>query len=163
MSEQLNVLVYPHAMELGGSQLNAIELAAAVRDRGHTVTVYAGEGPLVDYVRELGLPYIKAATSRLRPGPAIARDIARVVRERHIDVLHGYEWPPALEMFAATLRSGNVATVATVMSMAVAPFIPSTMPLAVGTERIRAAAQATRPGPVYLLEPPVDTNRNRPD
>lgn len=163
MSEPLRILVYPHAMELGGSQLNAIELAAAVRDRGHTVTVYAEDGPLVDYVRELGLPYIKAATSRLRPGPAIARDIARVVREQRIDVLHGYEWPPVLEMFAAALRTGNAAVVATVMSMAVSPFIPSSMPLAVGTERIRAATQTDRRGPVYLLEPPVDTDKNRPD
>jgi len=163
MSEQMRVLVYPHAMELGGSQLNAIELAAAVRDLGHSVTVYAEDGPLVDYVHELGLPYIRAATSRLRPGPAIARDIARIVREQRFDVLHGYEWPPALEMFAATLRSGHVAAVATVMSMAVSPFIPSSMPLAVGTERIRAAAQASRRGPVYLLEPPVDTHKNRPD
>ena len=34
----MKVLVYPHTMEIGGSQLNAIEIAAAVRDRGHDVT-----------------------------------------------------------------------------------------------------------------------------
>lgn len=163
MSEPMRVLIYPHAMELGGSQLNAIELAGAVRDRGHAVTVYAADGPLVGYVRDLGLPYLKAATSRLRPGPAIARDLAGVVREHRIDVVHGYEWPPTLELFAAGLRSPNLAVVSTVMSMAVSPFIPSSVPLAVGTERIRAAAQASRRGPVYLLEPPVDTQRNRPD
>ena len=51
----LNVLVYPHAMEVGGSQLNAIELAAAVRDLGNEVTVLSDDGPLVQRVRELDL------------------------------------------------------------------------------------------------------------
>jgi hypothetical protein len=35
----VKVLVYPHVMEIGGSQLNAIEIAAAVRNRGHEVVI----------------------------------------------------------------------------------------------------------------------------
>jgi hypothetical protein len=34
----MNIVVYPNAMSIGGSQLNAIELAAAVRKHGHNVT-----------------------------------------------------------------------------------------------------------------------------
>lgn len=163
MSDSLRILVYPHAMELGGCQLNAIELGAALRDRGHHVTVYAEDGPLVEYVHELGLPYIKAAKTHLRPGPAVARDLARIIREQKIDVVHGYEWPPALELYAASWRQRDVAVVSTVMSMSVSPFIPTSIPMGVSTERIRRHAASTRQGQVYLLEVPVDTVRNQPD
>ena len=47
-----SVLVYPHSMELGGSQLNALELAAAAQETGFRVAVYARDGALVDYVKE---------------------------------------------------------------------------------------------------------------
>src|SRR5260370_41388236 len=47
----VKVLVYPHAMEIGGSQLNALEIAAAGRDRGHEVTVVSRPGPLLKTVR----------------------------------------------------------------------------------------------------------------
>jgi hypothetical protein len=31
----VRVLVYPHTMEIGGCQLNAVETAGALRERGH--------------------------------------------------------------------------------------------------------------------------------
>jgi len=156
----LSVVVYPHAMELGGSQMNAIDLAAAVRDLGHDVAVYAADGPLVERVHAYGLPYLPAASGRIAPSPARARDLARVVRERGVDVLHGYEWPPALEAYAAATATRRTAAV-TVMSMSVAPFLPSSMPLVVGTERIRDSV-ADRRGTVDVIEPPVDTAADRP-
>ena len=55
----MRVLVYPHAMELGGSQLNAIELAAAVGNRGHQVIVLSEDGPLVEAVHRLGLEHVR--------------------------------------------------------------------------------------------------------
>ena len=46
----MKILVFAHHLELGGTQTNAIELAAAVRDRhGHDVALFAvarsGGGP----------------------------------------------------------------------------------------------------------------------
>jgi len=156
----LSVVVYPHSMELGGSQINAIDLAAAVRDLGHDVVVYGERGVLEQRVRDHGLRYVAAAEHRLRPSPVVARDLRRLAREVRADVLHGYEWPPALECRAATTGTRRAAVV-TVMSMAVAPFLPSSMPLVVGTEQIRASV-AHRRAPVHLLEPPVDTVADRP-
>jgi glycosyltransferase involved in cell wall biosynthesis len=158
----LRVVVYPHTMEIGGSQLNAVELAAAVRDLGHEVILYAPDGALVPYARELGLEHVRAATAPFHPAPSVTADLARLVAEREIDVLHGYEWPPALEMFAVRARRPSVAAVATVMSMAVPPFLPPSMPLVVGTQRLARSASG-RSGGVHLIEPPVDTVANRPD
>jgi len=157
----LRVIVYPHSMELGGSQINAIDIAGAVRDLGHDVTVYAEDGELVERVRSLGLPFVEAARSHVRPSPGIARHLAQTARQLDADVLHGYEWPPALECFAATARRHDQAAIVTVMSMAVAPFLPAGMPLVVGTAKIKAGL-AGRRGSVDLIEPPVDTVADAP-
>jgi glycosyltransferase involved in cell wall biosynthesis len=158
----LNILVYPHAMEMGGSQLNAVELAGAVRDLGHDVTVVSDDGPLVQLVHDLGLPHVSLPAQRRRPSLAVARQLRHLVRDRRIDIIHGYEWPPGLEVAAAVFPSARTAAVCTVMSMAVAPFLPRFMPLVVGTEALRDRTAAGRRGPVYLIEPPVDVVQNAP-
>ncbi|GGU07054.1 glycosyltransferase family 4 protein [Nocardioides albus] len=159
----MRILVYPHAMEIGGSQTNAIELAAAVRALGHEVVVYSPDGVLVDRLPDLGLERLPKRSSRIQPGPATASDLRRIVRERGIDVIHGYEWPPILEAYAATTALPGVACVGTVMSMSVAPFIPASIPLVVGTRTIQTETQAVRSGRVHLIEPPVDTEANSPE
>lgn len=157
----LRVLVYPHTMEIGGSQLNAIEIAAAVRRLGHEVILYAPDGELVPYARSLGLEHVRARRAPFHPAPAVSNDLARLVRSRGIDVVHGYEWPPALEAFAACALARRAAPVATVMSMSVPPFLPRSMPLVLGTRRlVRSVSGQGRT--VHLLEPPVDTVANRP-
>ena len=158
---RMRIVIYPHTMEIGGSQLNALEIAAAVRRRGHEVLLYAPDGDLLDHARGLGLEHVPAADASFHPSPTVAADLVRLVRERDVDILHGYEWPPALEAAAVRAVCPQVAAVATVMSMAVPPFLPSSMPLVVGTERLAEQARRTRRGPVQLLEPPVDTEANR--
>jgi hypothetical protein len=158
----LNVLVYPHAMEVGGSQLNAIELAAAVRDLGNEVTVLSDDGPLVQRVRELGLPHVFLPPRRRRPSPVVVRQLRRLIRRDRLQIIHGYEWPPALEAAAATYPGAHTAAVCTVMSMAVAPFLPRSMPLVVGTRALQKRTAGERTGPVYLIEPPVDVIGNAP-
>ncbi|MET8835595.1 glycosyltransferase family 4 protein [Micromonospora sp. NPDC004540] len=158
----MKIIVYPHAMNVGGSQLNAIELGAAVRDLGHEVAVLGDEGPLAARVEALGLELLPVSARRRRPSPTVAAKLRRLVRARGIDVVHGYEWPPALDAAAAVLPGDRAAAVCTVMSMAVAPFLPASMPLVVGTRALQIHTAARRPGPVHLIEPPVDTVDNAP-
>lgn len=159
----MRVLVYPHSMEVGGSQLNAIELAAAVRDRGHDVALLGEDGPLVATAARLGLEHLPLdPAARRRPSLRAAAQLAGLTRERRLDVVHGYEWPPALEAFAGPRLRLGVPAVCTVMSMAVAPFLPRTMPLLVGTAEIRRRALAAGHRSVTLLEPPVDVRANSP-
>jgi glycosyltransferase involved in cell wall biosynthesis len=158
----LRILVYPHAMNVGGSQLNAIELAAAVRDLGHKVSVIGEDGPLVEYVHRLGLEHLPLAADRRRPWPATATHLRHLIRERGLDIVHGYEWPPAIEAAAATFPGNRAAAVCTIMSMAVAPFLPAYLPLVVGTRVLQQRTAARRRGPVHLIEPPVDVVDNAP-
>jgi glycosyltransferase involved in cell wall biosynthesis len=159
----MRILVYPHMLSIGGSQLNAIELAATVRDHGHKVWVFGPPGPLIDHIQQLGLPYLPADEAPgSRPSPKLMGRLRQIVRAKHIDVVHAYEWPPALEAFYGPHLTQRVPVVCTVMSMAVAPFLPRSMPLIVGTGQLRAAASERRTGLVTILEPPVDTVANHP-
>lgn len=158
----MKILVYPHTMELGGSQLNAIQLASAVRDRGHEVIVLSEPGPLVERVRAMNLEHIEVPAHRRRPSPGVMGTLARLVRDRGVDVVHGYEWPPILDAFYGLRSRRGIPVVGTIMSMSVAPFVPRTVPLIVGTERIREAALAAGHRRVTLLEPPVDTEADNP-
>ncbi|WP_182883098.1 glycosyltransferase family 4 protein [Microbispora sp. H10949] len=157
----MRILVYPHTMEVGGSQLNAIELAAAVRDLGHEVMLVSDPGPLVERVRAAGLEHVELDPARRRPDPPTIRMIRRLVAERGIDVVHGYEWPPGLEAYFATFGRSPAAAVCTVMSAGVAPFLPPELPLVVGTEELRKL-EAGRRRYVRLIEPPVDVVANAP-
>lgn len=156
----MRILIYPHDLGLGGSQLNAIELGSAVQALGHDVVLFGQPGALVRHATELGLDYVEAPLPGKRPSPRVVRALAKTVRERRIEVLHGYEWPPVLECLAAARLVPGTTAVSTVMSMAVAPFIPYTMPLVVGTEQIRQVETAAGRRRVALMEPPVDTSVN---
>lgn len=158
----MKVLFYPHSMEVGGSQLNALQLAGGVRDRGHEVIVLSEPGPLVERVRRMELEHIEIPEHRRRPSGSVMRTIGRLVRKRGIDVVHGHEWPPIIEAFIGARIPHRTAVVGTIMSMSVASFLPRDVPLTVGTEFIRKAAKEAGYRQVELLEPPVDTDADNP-
>ena len=156
----MRILVYPHDLKMGGSQTNAIELAAAVSRLGHECIVFGRPGTLCDRIEELGLEFIESPEPGRRPSLRIARALRAIGRERKIDVIHGYEWPPGLEALMAAEGLPDVAAVCTVMSMAVAPFLPRWMPLVVGTQQISALEQSSGRLNTSLIEPPVDLEHN---
>jgi glycosyltransferase involved in cell wall biosynthesis len=158
----MRVLVYPHELSVGGSQLNAVELAAAVRNLGHEVAVFGVPGTLVPHIRALGLELISVAEPDRRPAPELARRLVQVVKSERIDVVHGYEWPPALEAWFGPGLALGTSVVGTILSMGVPGFLPVSMPLIVGTEQLQRGAQE-RYRTVGLIEPPVDTVSNSPD
>ncbi|WP_375386211.1 glycosyltransferase [uncultured Microbacterium sp.] len=157
----MRILVYPHDLNMGGSQTNAIELAAAVTALGHECIIFGRRGTLCGRIEELGLDFIESPDPGRRPSLRIARRLREITRERGIDIIHGYEWPPGLEAAMAAERLPDVAAVCTVMSMAVAPFLPRSMPLVVGTQQIAAAEQRAGRLEVALIEPPVDLEHNQ--
>lgn len=158
----MKVLLYPHSMELGGSQINAIQLAGALRDRGHEVIVLSEPGPLVERVHKLDLEHVELPLRRGRPSPKVSRIVSDLIRRRKIDVVHGHEWPPIIEAFFGGALVHRTPVIGTIMSMSVVPFLPRGMPLTVGTELIRQSAIASGYRNVELLEPPVDTRADHP-
>lgn len=158
----MRLIVYPHQMDVGGSQLNAIELAGAVQRLGHETVVFGVPGPLCQVVEQLGLEFCPSVEPSRRPSPAVMSQLGDLVRERGVDMVHAYEWPPTLEAsYGPHLRQGTP-VVSTVMSMGVAPFIPRDIALTVGTRAILEDCRRRGRPATHLLEPPVDTDRNAP-
>ena len=158
----MRALIYPHNFGIGGSQLNAIELAGTLHERGHDMIIFGRPGPLVERVTDFGMEFVEAPIRRRTPSPAVVDALVKLVRDRSIDVIHGYEWTPILEAAMAATRFGHsVVPVGTVMSMSVAPFIPRSVDLVVGTEQIADAERRSGRALVSVLEPPVDLRHNR--
>lgn len=159
----MKVLIFPHHLELGGSQLNAIDLSATLRDAyGHEVLIFATPGPALELVRARGLRFIPAPRPRVHPSPTVMWALRRAVRNERVNLVHAWDWPQCLDAFYGIHLTGGVPLVGSNMSMEVTRFLPRSIPLSYGTPALVEAARRVRRGPVVLLEPPVDTERNSP-
>lgn len=151
----MKVLVVTHRLETGGSQRNAIDLAAMVRGRGHEVVVHGTPGPMVELVESHGLPFAPAPDTAEGPTPEAVRALREVVARERIDLVHTYEWGQTLTAYKALFRS-RTPMLSTIYSMAVPRWLPRTVPLVVGTQQMQDAAAAWWKAPVHCIEPPVD-------
>lgn len=158
----MKILIYPHSLEFGGSQINAIELAAQVSQRGHEVILFGPNGALMPVVEELGLEYIRSANENSWPSRRNIAQLKVISQERSVDVAHGYEWGPGVELAFGTQLLAGVPVVTTIMSMTVPDFLPRHSPIVVGTAEL-AQRQRSKRSSVHLMEPPIDTTRNAPN
>jgi glycosyltransferase involved in cell wall biosynthesis len=158
----VKLLVAPHELNIGGSQINAIDLAAAVAAEGHEVLVYGVPGPLVEYIEASGLEFVPARRLRYRPAPSRIAQLAALARSRELDLIHAYEWPPCLDAYFGAHLGLGVPVVCSVLSMAVSPYVPASIPLIMGTEALAEEARRGHAGPVWALEPPIDTTADHP-
>jgi L-malate glycosyltransferase len=158
----VRLLVYPHDLSIGGSQINAIDLAAAVARAGHEVVVYGIPGPLVPYIADHGLRFLPARRLRYRPAPSRVLQLAAIARRERIDLIHAYEWPPCLDAYYGARLLCGVPVVCTVLSMSVMPHVPASVPLIMGTADLAHEARRHHRARVWVLEPPIDTARDHP-
>ncbi len=159
----MKILVFTHHLEIGGSQVNAIDLAAATRDRyGHEMVVFATPGPAAALVSDRGLRLIKAPNPRTHPSPAMSRALIAAVRREQPDLVHAWDWPQALDAYYGVHLPLRTPLAVSIMSMVVLTSVPQHIPITMGTEELVDEARRRRRGPVELLEPPVDTERDNP-
>lgn len=159
----VRVLVAPHNFELGGSQINALELAETLAgDPRFEVEIFAPHGVLAERVRRSGIPLHLDALREWAPSPTRIRRIWQLVRDRDIDLVHAYEWMPTVDAAYAAAWARGVPVISTVLSMDYPYFLPPTVPLLLGTRALVERAQAEGRD-AALLEPPVDTTLFRPD
>ena len=158
----MRLLVAPHDLGIGGSQINAIDLAAGAAAAGHEVIVYGRPGPLVERIESHGLEFVAARPLRYRPAPSRIAQLARLARRRRLDLIHAYEWPPCLDAYYGAHLAGGVPLLCTVLSMSVSPYVPASVPLAMGTKALAEQAARGHRAPVWTLEPPVDPEADSP-
>lgn len=158
----MRLLVYPHDLSIGGSQINAIDLAAGVADAGHDVVVYGIPGPLVDYIEQRGLRFLPARRLRYRPAPSRIVQLAVIARRERLDLIHAYEWAPCLDAYYGTGLILGLPVLCTVLSMTVMPYVPASVPLIMGTADLGNKAREVQRGNVWVLEPPIDVISDHP-
>jgi glycosyltransferase involved in cell wall biosynthesis len=159
----MKVLVFTHRLDLGGTQTNAIDLAACVRDRfGHDVVLFGTPGPATKLATERGLRVIPAPEARVRPSLAMMAALHEVVAAESPDLIHAWDWPQVLDAYFGQALVGGLPVLGTSMSMSVERFLPRSIPMTFGTAELQAQAAEVWTSPVALLEPPVDTEANRP-
>ena len=159
----MRVLVYPHDLAVGGSQLNALDLGrgcARPRPRGagsRGARPAGGTGarprPRVRPVRAGGAP-----SHPRRRGGDCAGSCGRGGSTCCTATSGHRAW-------SATSRRGarSAVAVTTVLSMAAAPFLPRSSHLVVGTEQIAAHERAAGRRRTWVLEPSVDLAHDGPD
>ena len=158
----MRLLVYPHDLSIGGSQINAIDLAASAAEAGHDVIVYGIPGPLVDYIERKGLRFIPARPLRYRPAPSRIAQLMAIAAREKIDLIHCYEWPPCLDAYYGAGLVLGTPILCTVLSMQVTPYVPKSVPLIMGTAELGDTARMTHRADVWVLEPPIDTEADSP-
>lgn len=114
---QLRVgIVCPYSYDVpGGVQFHVRDLAEALQQRGHTVSVLAPadeDTPLPDYITSAGraVPVrYNGAVARLTFGPMSARRVRRWLQAGDFDILHLHEpVTPSLGMLALWVASGPI-------------------------------------------------------
>ena len=157
----MKLIVCPHELKIGGSQMNAIDLAAALRDRGHEVVLFSTPGPMSDYIERLGLRLVTARPKGRRPSMSVIRQLRELVRHENIDLVHTFERNLTLEAYFGARVLLDVPVVATIMTMWLSR-LPRSIPLTMGTEELVEDARRKRGGEVSLLEPPVNAEVDHP-
>jgi phosphatidylinositol alpha-mannosyltransferase len=149
-------IVCPYSFEVpGGVQAHVVDLAKALRKRGHAVDVLAPadeDTPLPDFVRPtgraVGIPY-NGSVARLSFGPVSYRRVRRWIRDHDFDVLHLHEpTTPSLSLLALMIADGPIVATfhtSTHRSRTLSAFQPVLRPfLEKITARIAVSALARR-------------------
>ena len=167
-AQPLTVLVHLNTVELGGTQINAVDLAAEMRSRG-VESILLGASDTVPN----GPSLIEIAAARgleihlYDPAPTIfrrAQQVSTFARQHNVDLVHVYgSWGGgARPTYWGPSRFGRTPWVQTVYEMTVSSKIYRHMPMIVGTGYQRDE-QHGRPGPTILISPPVDLAENHLD
>ncbi len=156
-----SVLVLAHRLEIGGTQTNAIELAAALRDRhGFEVIFFATPGPMLELVREKKLPFLAAPDARFHPSLSRMRALRRAVEQCRPDLIHAWDWWQALEAYYGVHVWSGLPLLVTDMMMQLTRVLPRRVPTTFGIPALRdQAAEAGWRRPELLL-PSVDVEAN---
>jgi glycosyltransferase involved in cell wall biosynthesis len=158
----VRILISLFGLHIGGSHINAIEIGALIKQRGHDVIVYSPDGPLRERVAELGLEYVPTVPRGQRPSVAGVRRLNALVREREIDLIHAFEWLPTLEAASGPHLLTGTPVLSTVYSVLVPPFVPRNLPMIVGYTQELDIERGRGRSRVYTVVCPVDTRENAP-
>jgi glycosyltransferase involved in cell wall biosynthesis len=157
----VRVLVALSSLDLGGSMLSAIELAASVQDQlGWEMVVYAPPGPAGKVVAERGLRFVEAPAGGSTWSWRHYRHMRTVVACERPDLVHAWDWQLLFRSYYA-LHLQGVPVIGSCTAMSVPALLPWGLPISFVTAEIRAQDRYRR-GANYLQEYPINMREDDP-
>jgi glycosyltransferase involved in cell wall biosynthesis len=160
----MRILVFADRLEVGGTQTNAIELSAALRDLyGHEVVLFATPGPMVKVAEAKSLRFVPAPQQKTIPSLGMMRALHHVVRSERPDLVHVWDWPQCVDAYYAIHLVQRVPMIMSDMvSGDLVRLLPKTLLTTYGTPALADQARAAGRRQVEVLVPPVDVHVNAP-
>lgn len=159
----MKIILFLHELAMGGTTVNAVELATSLRDRfGHEVVIFSSPGPLLALVQQAGLRFILAPRGPMHPCLARVEVLRSALRTEHPDLLYVWESWALADAILANLFSARVPMLLTDMQMFVGNLVPNYVPATFGTPELVEQARRKGVRHVDLLVPPVDLEEFRP-
>jgi glycosyltransferase involved in cell wall biosynthesis len=150
-------------LEVGGTQSNAIELAAALRDHhGVEPILFATPGPMVRLVESKGLRFQPAPDAFRHPSPRRMAALRDLVRAERPELVHAWDWWQAIEAYYSVHLPMRLPLVVSDMMMELTRILPKSIPTTFGTPEIADLARRDGRRQARALVPPVDTTFNAP-
>ncbi|WP_162824120.1 glycosyltransferase [Peterkaempfera bronchialis] len=161
----LRVLVHLNNLALGGAQINAVDIARTLRDRGHHPVLFAqgvdGPAPLVDRAAAHGLDLVVAGGPGT-PHRAVRGRLERLAREHGSRLVHAWEVRAARNAYFGPARFGRLPVVTTFYGVRMLRGMPRHQPLVLGLGALTADGRAFGHRDLHLIEPPVNTDDDAP-
>ena len=157
----MKIIVGLSSLDLGGSMISAIELAASVQDQlGWEVAVYAPPGRAGKLLAERGLRHIEAPDGE--PGWTLShyRHLRQVDRVEQPDVFHAWDWQLLIRAYYA-LHLRNRPVMGSCTAMSVPSLLPWALPISFVTAEIQGQ-DTRRQGASFLQEYPINVRLDDP-
>lgn len=159
----MKIIVFAHRLEIGGTQINAIDLTARLRDdHGFDPILFATPGPAQELAVTRGLRFEAAPDARFHPSMRRMSALRSLVRRENAELVHVWDWWQCLEAYYGLHLPSGVPMIVTDMMMDLTRILPRSIPATFGTPEVLDKAKARGYRRAQLLVPPVDTDANAP-
>jgi glycosyltransferase involved in cell wall biosynthesis len=107
----MKILHYLDSLGRGGAEMQALDVCRNAARHGLEMTMVAGGGgALEDEFRATGVEFIRLKR-KLPVDPLISSKLRKIMKEREIEIVHGYQPVDGLHLYFATRRLTGVKTV----------------------------------------------------
>ncbi len=103
----MKVLYFLDSVKRGGAETQAIDVCRNARAYGIEATVVAGEGELLDELRETGVEVV-SVRRRLPIDVSLVSKLRREINERRIQIVHSYQAVEGLHLYLAARKCQSV-------------------------------------------------------
>ena len=103
----MKILKYLDTLDRGGTEMQVLDICRNAARFGLEITLATRGGTLEPEFRTAGIEIIRLER-RFPIDPKLVRDLRRIIRERSIDVVHGYQSVDGLHLHLAARQMTNV-------------------------------------------------------